>query len=420
MTDLSTEEVIMNNEVKPPEESDFPKMHLVVVDSNDQHLETPYRYDPTLSTIRIAFVVPYSTAEFNEDLQFVVEVEGPEKAAEFVAGGSIGCDNLRRVSARHIDNNGLVVLQINDTTAKLRVWAGWATGHSAVKLVPDLILEPGTAGGIKELETEVEELENELQEEAKFNQEAAQLEEEIEDLEEEIQEEEFRNTDKEKLMRKDQEEKLNKMMNNREKNQEQTAAAAAASNRPIQDTKLQRKRKNTLQRPEYIPEGLKDIHEKRRETDLGLEIPLVISKTKIETKTIREKLKETNHNIAPTKIDDTKTKKHRLIDHTPSGKDNNSEQGNTYDDGNGTDDDLPQPPAPMNDDFLLDEGDMDDDGGEKKPKEEHVHRHHYMRSNIESTVDASSHSLACGFFVVSMGLIIAMFGKKRDKGRRDL
>ena len=81
MTDLSIEEVIMNNEVKSPEESDFPKMHLVVLDANENHMETPYHYDPSsLSSsgsidINIALFNPYSIQEFREDLQFVMEVE---------------------------------------------------------------------------------------------------------------------------------------------------------------------------------------------------------------------------------------------------------------------------------------------------------------------------------------------------------
>merc|ERR1740133_559453 len=88
-------------------------------------------------TITIAFVNPYSIQEFREDLQFVMEVEGP---AEFIDGGAIGCEGNIRISGY---NNDAVVLKVNDPTAKLKVWGGWATGHSSVRLIPDLILEPG-------------------------------------------------------------------------------------------------------------------------------------------------------------------------------------------------------------------------------------------------------------------------------------
>lgn len=47
ITDLSTDEVIMNNEVKAAADSDFPRMHLVVLDSNDSNnrMESPFRYN---------------------------------------------------------------------------------------------------------------------------------------------------------------------------------------------------------------------------------------------------------------------------------------------------------------------------------------------------------------------------------------
>merc|ERR1712194_843729 len=84
MTDLSIEEVMMNNEVKSPEESDFPKIHLVALDGNKNYIDSPYHYDPSsssLSGINIKFVNPYSIQEFPDDLHFVMEVEGP---AEFI------------------------------------------------------------------------------------------------------------------------------------------------------------------------------------------------------------------------------------------------------------------------------------------------------------------------------------------------
>lgn len=130
----------MNNEVKPPEESDFPRMHLAVVEG-DNHIESPYHYSK--EELTIAFVNPYTKEEFRDDLQFVIEVEGQ---AEFVGGGSIGCEN-RRVSARMYDPAHEVQLKITDMTSKLRLWAGWATGQEAIRLTENLILEPHTTTG---------------------------------------------------------------------------------------------------------------------------------------------------------------------------------------------------------------------------------------------------------------------------------
>jgi hypothetical protein len=158
MTDLSTDEIIMNNEVKLPEESDFPKMHLVVLDEDDNHLESPFKYHPSTETeLKLAFVNPYKdTDEGRElgDIQFVMEVgvvgaageeedgEAPSPAS-FINGGAIGCDGNKRVSASLRDYDGHVKLRINDPASRIRIWAGWATGQESVRLVPDLILEPG-------------------------------------------------------------------------------------------------------------------------------------------------------------------------------------------------------------------------------------------------------------------------------------
>ena len=205
MTELSTDEVIMNEEVRPPEQSDFPKMHLAVLDGKDQPIEeSTYKYDPTVPSLRIAFVNPYPTKEFNDDLQFVIEVEGKtedSRDAEFIDGdGSIGCDNNKRVSGRLLESQAAVVLQINDHASRLRVWAGWATGHNAVRLVPDLILEPGEPGAAASAAETTKDLSVE------------QAEEELEDLEEEIREEEFQNTPKEKTLREQEEDKLQKLL----------------------------------------------------------------------------------------------------------------------------------------------------------------------------------------------------------------
>ena len=136
----------MNNVVKSPEESDFPKMHLEIVPGN-----SPRKSEDGSTEIKIAFVNPYSTQEFNEDIQFIMEVglvaekeseDASVPPASFVEGGTIGCEHNKRVAARYMDRQGQVVLRIDDNTVPLKVWAGWATGQNPVRLTPDLILEP--------------------------------------------------------------------------------------------------------------------------------------------------------------------------------------------------------------------------------------------------------------------------------------
>lgn len=159
MTELDTNEVIMNNLVKSADESDFPNIHLAVWDGTNNVAieESPFQYRPALGTtnaeITIAFVNPYTPQEFPEknDLQFVIQMQddtpgagSPGTSAEFVSGGTIGCDGNQRVSARWKDNQGLVKIQIHDIAASFRLWAGWATGQGQVRLTPILRLEPAT------------------------------------------------------------------------------------------------------------------------------------------------------------------------------------------------------------------------------------------------------------------------------------
>ncbi len=382
MTDLSTDEVIMNEDVKPPEESDFPKMHLAVLDESDKPIDaTSFSYDPTQKTLQIAFVNPYSTSEFNDDLQFVMEIEGPtedSRAAEFVSGGSVGCDNNKRVSGRVLANQASVVLQINDPTAKLRLWGGWATGHNAVRLTPDLFLEPGEAS------------------------------EDIEELKEEIREEEFQNTGEEKLLREEADEKLKRILNNDE---EETIKEKLG---------LARKRKNLLQKPEHLPDNLIDPTKTK---DLGLEIAHTGGRERGQTndragESIRQKLQNKQLDIGNSKKNaDRKKQKPRLTDHINEHRNRRDIPENLGMHEAETDDDLPPVLEAETDDVLPDEPDMDDAEINGKPKE---NPGMHPLQTAERYHDSSSHFLACAFFVASMGLFLTFFRKKRDKGRRDL
>ena len=41
-------------------------------------------------------------------------------------------------------------------------------------------------------------------------------------------------------------------------------------------------------------------------------------------------------------------------------------------------------------------------------------------SSASDDLDTTWHLIGCGFFVVCVGILFVVFGKKRDKGRRDL
>jgi len=475
MMELATDEVIMNEEVKPPEESDFPRMHLAVLDENDKPIESAtYKYDPTVTKIKIAFVNPYTTSEFNEDLQYVIDVEGPtedSRAAEFVAGGSVGCDNNKRVAGRLLTSQSAVELQINDPTAKLKLWAGWATGHNAVRLVPDLILEPQEAGSpaekkdeglsIEEQEEAIQELEEEIgeaefrntdkekvqreKEEEKLEKLLADspdvktdgehvssetIEEEIEELEEEIGEEEFRNTDKEKEMREKEEEKLDKLLNEEPKQalqEKERALSGETKETSNEKPGSHRKRKNLLQTEGNVPEGL--LNPSKSGKDLGLEIARKNRErgqqrdnVSGETKSIQQKLKDKQYDLDASNDKSDKKKRHKLSDHTAKKRRDIPEKIDLHDDVN--DDDLPEPYI-MNDDSLPLE---EEEGSDEDPEvngNQHVNsagiRGASRRGNeLKVSLDSSRHLVACAFFATSMGLFMVVYGKKRDKGRRDL
>jgi len=418
MMELATDEVIMNEEVKPPEESDFPRMHLAVLDENDKPIESAtYKYDPTVTKIKIAFVNPYTTSEFNEDLQYVIDVEGPtedSRAAEFVAGG---CDNNKRVAGRLLSSQSAVELQINDPTAKLKLWAGWATGHNAVRLVPDLILEPQEAGSPAEKKDEELSIEEQ--------------EEEIQKLEEVIGEEEFRNTGKEKELREKEEEKLDKLLNEEPKQalqEKERALSGETKETSNENPGLHRKRKNLLQTEGNVPEGL--LNPNKSDKDLGLEIARKNRERgqqsdngSGETKSIQQKLKDKQYDLDASNNKSDKKKRHKLSDHTAKKRRDIPEKIDLHDDVN--DDDLPEPYI-MNDDSLpLEEEEGSDEdpevNGNQPVNGVGIRGAASRRGNeLKVSLDSSRHLVACAFFATSMGLFMVVYGKKRDKGRRDL
>lgn len=375
MTDLSIEEVIMNNEVKSPEESDFPKIHLVALDENENHIDSPYHYDPSLSSlsgINIKFVNPYSIQEFPEDLYFVMEVEGP---AEFIKGGTIGCDLNIRLSARLIDNDGVVVLKVNDPTAKLRVWAGWATGQNSVRLTPDLILEPGHISSTKAEE----------EKKPKVNSDSAETNKQKGEEEEEI----VRGNDNIRVG----DESGKEIQQQKERNL------------PEEDKTPQKTKKNLLEKP-AVPKGLEHmVNKKNGDKDFKQEI---IYKNKDRTRgqqadlrNIKQKSKDKHADLI--QLDRKRKVRHKEKENrqhdTSTGNQNNSPN-----DADGEDDD------------------NDDDNSSNDDKKMYFNGlQTMMKNNFKDEFDASRHFVACVFFAFSMGLIVMVFAKRRgDKGRRDL
>jgi len=377
MTDLSIEEVMMNNEVKSPEESDFPKIHLVALDGNKNYIDSPYHYDPSsssLSGINIKFVNPYSIQEFPDDLHFVMEVEGP---AEFIEGGTIGCDLNIRLSARLDENDGVVVLKVNDPTAKIRVWGGWATGQNSVRLTPDLILEPGHISSTKDDKEEVGE------KPIKVDSDSAEIKKQKTEEEEEI----IRGNDNIRVG--DESEKEIQLQRERIL--------------PEEDKTPTKPKKNLLEKP-TVPKGLEYmVNKKNRDKNFRQEI---IHKNKDRTtgqqadlRNIKQKVKDKH--AALIQLDRKRKVQHDTtnsdLNNSPNdadGEDDNNNNGNNNDDDNSNNDD--------NKIYF--------NGFQAQ-----------MKNKLKDEFDASRHFVACGFFAFSIGIIVMVFAKRRgDKGRRDL
>ncbi len=374
MTELSTEEVIMNNVVKSPEDSDFPKMHLVVLDASHNHLESPYHYPADETEISLAFVNPYSEDEFSEDLQFVMEVEGP---ASFLDGGTIGCDGNIRVAARLGDKGGEVLLRIADPTAKVRVWGGWATGQNSVRLTPDLILEPAPLHAAQRQEREV-----------------GFQPEEVRD---------FQQGKESGVIPRDE--------GAPSSGGEQPAAAAAMP------------RKNLLHSNNVPPEleaiakragHMKHKISHHRKTD-NLSDPDSTSGRQRGALDMQKVVKDQQLDLAEKARQRADQAKDRYKDLAQKLRDDKASK-EAEDDGRDSKD-----AEPKIANYLDKKRKINDEQSPNHRKHLEIQmREKYNRADSAHDLDMLSFGIGCGFFILSISAILLVYGKKRDKGRRDL
>ena len=153
MTDLSTDEVIMNSQVVSATDSSHPKVHLALASEqpNDEanlRVEDStkiYVTPPPPPNDKVVLIdLRLNTEDYADlkDVQFVVDVESGSEDGESTSSASLingQCDDNKRVAARGHDTVTLK-LSTDDAiaTEPVRVWAGWATGHEAVRLTPVL------------------------------------------------------------------------------------------------------------------------------------------------------------------------------------------------------------------------------------------------------------------------------------------
>jgi hypothetical protein len=176
MTELSTDEVIMNYPVKSHAETDDPEMKIVLVEPSDETtndhknknaaivlsyvhpivtLQRPTTQQQSVSspTITIQLQVVTTNPNTDKDYQFAMDVivppaeEGaaaptfPASAVQFRNGG---CEHRHRITGRRNDILTLelvpeqIIMTTNNDINNLRVVAGWAAGHEAVRLTMPL------------------------------------------------------------------------------------------------------------------------------------------------------------------------------------------------------------------------------------------------------------------------------------------
>lgn len=195
MTDLATNEIIMNNGVLPHSASREPSIRLEVSPlGRDDNAEPNSEYV-------VKFILPDDAKSRMIDVQYVLELVGgslsevpPAKFTTAPPGGGIGCEGRR--SHGKAGDDAVAIFTINEDAVKganLEIVAGWATGHESVTLTEKvaLVIGQGVASnkageyGVvtdDELDDALEDDETEAELEEAF------LEEEREDLENEIEE----------------------------------------------------------------------------------------------------------------------------------------------------------------------------------------------------------------------------------------
>lgn len=128
--DLDETEVVMNHHIIPAAEVEIP-VHLEISFDQEGWTTHALTYPPNvLSNFHIRLNIPESLRQ--RDVQWVAEAS---KGAMFTA--PILCQGRRSHSNRPTQ---ALPLTVDASAEKVDVWAGWATGHEAVKLTPVLTL----------------------------------------------------------------------------------------------------------------------------------------------------------------------------------------------------------------------------------------------------------------------------------------
>jgi len=146
-TNLTPNEIIMNNAVLSHTQSREPSIHIDVTPlRTEQNTASPN------SEYIVKFIIPDETKKRVPDLQFVLEISGggtsdpPAKFTTAPPNGGIGCDDKRTHGKSTNNKFEAAIITINSNAvsgSKLEVIGGWAVGHESVTLTDKIVLIVG-------------------------------------------------------------------------------------------------------------------------------------------------------------------------------------------------------------------------------------------------------------------------------------
>lgn len=127
---LETDEVVMNHRIVPFEDADHEvKIEIEANDGGDWLQPRDFTYSDN-ETIKLRLMVPPELK--NENVQYVMETtEGGVFSPDTM------CDGKRAFARQY---NDPVTLELSGEQNAVQIWAGWATGHEAVRLTEKVTL----------------------------------------------------------------------------------------------------------------------------------------------------------------------------------------------------------------------------------------------------------------------------------------
>jgi hypothetical protein len=136
--DLDETEVVMNNQIRLPEEALLSGVEIQVkfLESDESEWTTKGLAYPANrpSTVQARLLIPPELER--TDVQYVMEttVGGVFQPATM-------CEGSRSHATANSRTQTVLVLDISGEQDSVELWAGWATGHEAVSLTPRIVLQ---------------------------------------------------------------------------------------------------------------------------------------------------------------------------------------------------------------------------------------------------------------------------------------